>query len=335
MKQLSVTMFLRKPEEGKHSIERLFSSVREHLPPDISCTVSVASKSSRGLLPRMRITLEAALRQGDVNHVTGDVHFMTLFMRPSTTILTVHDLVTVNRLNGLRRWVYKLLWFRLPIARTRCVTVVSNETRDHLLREFGPLRQEVRVIHNPLLDGFHRSEKALDTENPVVLLVGLAPNKNFERVVSALSNIPCRLRVIGRLSQKQLELLQASSLPFSNAYGLSDQAMQQEYVNSDMLVFASIAEGFGMPILEAQATGRPVVTSNISSMPEVAGDAAEFVDPLNVDSIRAGVLRVIEDPERRTSMIQRGYKNVERFSPDHIASQYAELYREVAYRNKS
>jgi glycosyltransferase involved in cell wall biosynthesis len=269
-----------------------------------------------------------------VNHVTGDVHFLTLLMRRRATVLTVLDLVTVERLHGLRRWLFRLLWFRLPIARTQVITVISSVTRDHLLRELGPLRQEVRVIHCPLMDGYLPIRRPFNTERPVVLVVGVKLNKNFERTVAALSAVPCKLRVIGVMSPEQKRLLDQSGLPYTAASGLSDEAVRQEYVNCDMLVFASTAEGFGLPILEAQATGRPVMTSNISSMPEVAGDAAEFVNPFDVESIRAGVQRVINDAAYREELIRRGFENVKRFSPQAIADQYAALYREVAALNR-
>ncbi len=102
-----------------------------------------------------------------------------------------------------------------------------------------------------------------------------------------------------------------------------------------MLVFASTYEGFGLPIVEAQATGRPVVTSDTLSMPEVAGDAACLVDPFNVESIRNGILKVIQDTGYREQLVQNGLKNVERFKPESVAMQYLALYRELVNKRKS
>jgi glycosyltransferase involved in cell wall biosynthesis len=97
-----------------------------------------------------------------------------------------------------------------------------------------------------------------------------------------------------------------------------------------MVLFASTYEGFGLPIIEAQATGRPVVTSRVTAMPEVAGDGACLVDPYDVASIRSGVLRVLGDRGYRDSLVHRGFENVRRFEPGRIAAQYARLYEEVA-----
>jgi glycosyltransferase involved in cell wall biosynthesis len=96
-----------------------------------------------------------------------------------------------------------------------------------------------------------------------------------------------------------------------------------------MVVFASTYEGFGLPIVEANATGRPVITSNICSMPEIAGSAACFVDPSDCSSIRQGILRVMNDDGYRADLIGRGLENVKRFRADTIAAQYAALYQEV------
>ena len=97
----------------------------------------------------------------------------------------------------------------------------------------------------------------------------------------------------------------------------------------DMVIFVSLIEGFGLPIIEAQATGRPVVTSNISAMPETAGDGACLVDPYNIKDIRKGVLKVINDTDYRNSLINHGIKNVNRFLPEVIAAYYLTLYKRV------
>ena len=118
-------------------------------------------------------------------------------------------------------------------------------------------------------------------------------------------------------------------IEYSSAANLSVDEMVKEYINCDLCTFVSTYEGFGLPIVEAQATGRPVVTSNILSMPEVAGEAACLVDPFNVSSIRAGILKVINDSVYRDWLVQCGFENVKRFRPETIAKQYINVYREL------
>jgi glycosyltransferase involved in cell wall biosynthesis len=96
-----------------------------------------------------------------------------------------------------------------------------------------------------------------------------------------------------------------------------------------MLVFPSVYEGFGLPIMEAQLTGRPVLTSNLSPMKEVAGKGAMLTDPYDPQSIRAGIIKIIDDDVFREQMVQDGFENVKRFDPDIVAGQYASLYEEL------
>jgi glycosyltransferase involved in cell wall biosynthesis len=323
-------MLMRKPYLGRHSIERLFDRLCEALPPDIAVKRHVSSFTGRGISRRILITLEAVFHQGDVTHVTGETYFLTLLLRRRTTVLTIHDLLTPMRLTGPKAWLMRLLWYRLPMARAQVITVVSEATRKRLA-EFGLAKdRDIRVIYNCTFSEFKPVAKEFDATNPLVLLVGTTWNKNVERVIEALSEIRCRVRLIGEPSVSQQRVIQRAGLAVSTAYRLSDHELVDEYARCDLVVMASTEEGFGLPILEAQATGRVVVTSRISSMPEVAGDAAEFVDPFSVTSIRRGVQRVIADAKHRETLIARGFENLRRFSPQLIADQYAAIYRELA-----
>jgi len=208
--------------------------------------------------------------------------------------------------------------------------VISESTRAALLESVRCDPSKVRVIHNNVSDEFRPMSRSFDRENPRVLQIGTGWNKNVERVAEALTGIRCRLAIVGELSSAQISTLLCHGIDYENLIGLSREALVAEYAASDLLVFASIYEGFGLPIIEAQAIGRPVVTSNISAMPEVAGDAACFVDPIEVSSIRAGILRVIDDENYRRQLVDAGFHNVERFRTAAVAARYEALYREIA-----
>ncbi len=137
------------------------------------------------------------------------------------------------------------------------------------------------------------------------------------------------LHVVGRLSSEQLRLLHELNIGYENSVDLSDEELVTAYERADVVVFASLAEGFGLPIIEAQAVGRPVITSNVSPMKEVAGKAACLVDPYEVEDIRAGIERVIADAEYRDRLIELGYENAGRYSAGAVAEQYARLYERV------
>jgi glycosyltransferase involved in cell wall biosynthesis len=186
------------------------------------------------------------------------------------------------------------------------------------------------VIYCCVSEIFYPELRPFNSRCPRILQVGTgAHNKNVERVAAALVGINCRWVIIGRLSSAQRVVIERYGIDYENYVGLSEDALLSQYKLSDMLVFASTYEGFGLPIVEANAVGRPVVTSNLCSMPEVAGGAACLVDPYSVESIREGILRVIEDDDFRIGLVNAGILNANRFRPVVIAEQYAELYRQV------
>jgi glycosyltransferase involved in cell wall biosynthesis len=165
---------------------------------------------------------------------------------------------------------------------------------------------------------------------PVILAVGTTANKNLERLCAALEGIDCILHVVGKMSIAQRDAVRCHGITLRSSESLSHMEMVEAYRDADLVAFPSLFEGFGLPIIEGQATGRPVLTSSVTAMPEVAGDAACLVDPFDVKSIRAGLVRLLTSPDYRAELRERGLVNVRRFSAGAVAEQYAELYRSVA-----
>ncbi len=323
--------FYHRRTPGGYSIERVFADVRRSLPDRVDAVVAISRFASRGLFRPIYNTVEAAFRQGDVNHVTGDAHYLTLLLHKKKTLLTITDLVSVHRLTGWRRALFLLLWYRLPIRRAEVVSVISESTKQDLLRHIAVEPAKIRVVPCCVSDEFTPTTKQFNAGKPVVLLIGTVPSegKNVERVVQALQGLSCHVRIIGTLHRSQLAKLRQCRIEYSSVSDISAAQIVEEYRRCDIVVFASMFEGFGLPIVEAQATGRPVVTSTVWAMPEVAGDGACLVDPADVTSIRQGVCRVINDPMYRDELVRKGLENTRRFRPTKVARQYFEIYQEL------
>ncbi len=155
-------------------------------------------------------------------------------------------------------------------------------------------------------------------------------NKNLERLIYAVKNISCQLLIVGKLSNNQINLLKENNIKYLNYFQISQEEMIKVYRQSDILYFASLYEGFGIPILEAQATGRVIITSSCSSMPEVAGEGAYFVDPNNIEEIKIAIKQLIQNDNLRNQLIDKGLINCRNYQPQIIANLYSELYNEIS-----
>jgi glycosyltransferase involved in cell wall biosynthesis len=269
------------------------------------------------------------MNQGAIKHVTGDINYVALLLRKRKTISTILDLGILHRKSGIRRRIILDVWFKWPVHRSKWVTVISQATKQDLLQNVSCDPDKIKVIYVPISESFKKVSRPFNKSCPTILQIGGAPNKNLKRLIEAVDGISCRLLIIGKISEENLHLLESLKIHYSNKVGIPFEEVIEAYVASDLLFFASTFEGFGMPILEAQAVGRAVITSSILSMPEVGGDGATYVDPLNVLEIKTGIMKLINDDFYRTRLINNGFENVKRFDSDTIASQYEVLYKDI------
>lgn len=324
-----LNLYLRKPIEGAFSIEMLYQSLLPNFWESFEVTWIENQEASKGFWPRLRDAVRAAFSQADVNHVTGDVHFLTFFMRRHRTVLTIHDFYGLERLKGVKKFVYFLLWYWLAVRRAEVIVVISKATQEQLHKYLRIDPKRVNLIPNPVREEFSPSCRAFSEVCPRILQVGTGRNKNLERNIKAIAGFHCRLVVLGFLSPVQKSLLVEFEIDYECHVNLSASAVADLYRSCDLLLFTSVYEGFGMPIIEAQATGLPVITSRCWSMPEVAGDGALLVDPHDELAIASALRVLVTRQDVRESLVLAGFENVKRFRTSVVAERYMEIYKKL------
>jgi glycosyltransferase involved in cell wall biosynthesis len=330
--KVNVLFIHRKPHQFHWSIEKLFADIRTALPNDIDYQIWECPHESQGFKARLANVFAARQKTKNfdgVYHITGDVHYLALGLKKKRTILTIHDLGFMRHPNPLARWILWFFWIWLPVRRAGWITTISEATKRDIVRYAKCSPNKIRVIPNCISSDFIFSKKEFNAEKPIILQIGTKFNKNLERLIPALKGIVCHLRIIGKLSENQEQLLQIHKIEYSSTHGLSDLELREEYQKADIISFCSTLEGFGLPILEAQAIGCVVVTSNCSSMPEVAGKGACLVDPYQITAISEGIKKVIIDDKYREMLIREGRENVNKYSSDYVAGIYNTLYQKV------
>ncbi len=330
-----VHFYFRHPESIYFSIEKLFTRIAGHINQAESRKFNISSlylpftASPGNIWKNISYTKKT---QTFINHITGDAHYAILGCNSKNiNVLTVHDCVMLQKLkrSNPKFWIIKWLWYDLPVRKADMITVVSENSKRDLIHFTGCPENRIRVIPDFYDERFQPSTRSFNRDKPSLLFIGTAENKNLDRLIEAIKGMNVHLQIIGKPSQEQLQQLEQNGTSFRVRSGLSDEEMRKAYAESDILAFASIYEGFGLPILEAQLTGRPVLTSDLSPMKEVAGDGAVLVDPFDSQSIRAGILRIISDDELREKIIRSGFENIKRFDPVTVAGLYSSLYQEL------
>lgn len=320
---MRVALHVRERRAGNYSIEQIFEAVRGEL----SATVDIATHVMRkkfDLAPLLAMRREV----NTVHHVTGDIHYAALLLPGKKTVLTIHDLGSfTNDPPGLKRLVYRKLWYDWPCRRVAKVTTISEFSKRCIVETLGLNASDVRVIFDPLLPGFSWMPRQ-ENRVPVILQIGSIHNKNVGRLVEAVRGLRVKLLLINRLDDPEVTAKLAHyNIDYVQRVGLSRSELAQAYAEADLVYFASTYEGFGMPIIEAQAIGRPVITSTVTAMPEIAGSNHKLlVNPWSVEEIRTAILRAIEDRRLRDHVVADGLENVKRFKIENIAREYLDVY---------
>lgn len=322
-------MLFRKPVDNFFSIEKVFGQLDGLDDGHFRIHKVNLPHSTSSVFNMLRNLLFLRRQKADVYHITGDVHYAALALPRHRTVLTIHDCVFMLRPPGLKRSFFKWLYLDMPVRRCRLVTTISEATKQDIVKYTGCDPDKIVVIPNPPNGAIRYEPATFNQREPVILFIGSTPNKNLDRVITALRGIPCVLNIVGRIFAETLNRLESEGIVYRNSYHLTETQLADQYVQADLMLFPSTFEGFGLPVVEAQAAGRPLVTSDLSPMKDVAGAGACLVDPCDPESIRRGVLSVINDAVYRERLVADGFTNVKRFSPERATRHYKEAYQRV------
>lgn len=273
---------------------------------------------------QLRFSAEMLLRQPDV--LFAPLGVLPLVV-PRNTVATLH---------GLEYEFYPKTysWFNLKYLRrnskhslkkSRKIIAISENTKNDLVELYNVRLDKITVVHHGVDRSNYWNDSARNDHNqtPFILYLGrVETKKNIKGLIRAFSllkekyQVPHKLVLAGGKGYGFDEVLKSN---FSNKQivftgYISEQEKWQLLKNADCFAFPSFYEGFGIPILEAQQAGCPVLTSNISSMPEVAGAGAVLVNPDNIEEIAAAMYKIISDEDSKNNLIRKGYQNVDRFS---------------------
>ena len=211
----------------------------------------------------------------------------------------------------------KKVWLDWPLKRCDRVIAVSNATKRSIVEHTNYPEDQIEVIHTVVPSHFKPRTVLPNNPKPVLLHIGLAPNKNLKGHAEAIQGMDVLLRIIGEPSAADHAMLKSLGIDYEWKSKLSDEEMQEAYATSDVLLFCSTLEGFGMPILEAKAVGLPVITSDIEPMNEVGTGFAFFASPFDYKKLRQTVLDVLQSEPIKVGFLygsdrEQGAKSHER-----------------------
>lgn len=299
---------------------------------------------------RIPIPVEVFTGLVDLYHATDFVLPPTL---PSTkTILTVHDLSFVRVPETASPALKAYLDKAVPrsVAKADHILADSQATKDDLIELYATSSDKISVLLSGVdsrfqivndIEQFETIKRKFQLpDKRYILSVGtVQPRKNYSRIVRALSfvrkqGIDCHYAIVGGkgwMEDEMYETIENENMAdFVHLLGFVDDSdLPAIYTNAECLVITSLYEGFGLPILEAMACGAPVITSNLSSLPEVAGEAGILVNPLDQAEINSALYDLLSSTELRTELVTKGHQQVKQFTWAKSAHHLRAIYQQV------
>ena len=309
-------------------------------------------EASPGYSIREQFTVPRDLRRekADLFHAP---HYVLPALTPCKSVVTIHDCIHLRfpqYLPSRLGYTYARSSLWMATHRSNLIMTVSEASKRDILEYYKVPSDKIHVIYNGIDERFSQAPAEEDVtrvreryqlDGPFVLYAGnVKPHKNIERLIEAFYILKrgefehVKLVIIGDEISKYASLRHAVHRYKLHKHVrflgfVPHRTLAVLYRQADAFVFPSLYEGFGLPPLEAMASGTPVITSNVSSLPEVVGDAAVLIDPLRPDAIAEAMRQVLTDSELRRSLTRRGLERASHFSWEQSIARVRDIYREV------
>jgi len=294
------------------------------------------------------VILPYHLRKEKIELVHYTNNYVSIF-RPCKFVVTLHDLIPfiAPHTFGLLHRIYQQLYFKLAANSGGDIITISENSKNDIVKILKVPMERIYVVPEAVSGEFrvvsnavekNKIRKKYNLPDRIILNVGtIQPGKNLSRLFKAYklakieNNIPHTLVVVGRKGWKSQEIFdEIDNLGICDDVIFSGMVPQADlpiiYNLAELFVYPSIYEGFGLPPLEAMACGIPVITSNISSIPEVVGDAAVLIDPYDETELCEAMRSVLSDNGVRQELIEKGFDRVKEFSWEKAASLLLEIF---------
>jgi glycosyltransferase involved in cell wall biosynthesis len=299
---------------------------------------------------REQFEVPFAARDTDLLHVP---HYNIPLLWRGKVLITVHDIIHLTNMTYRRNaksWIYSWPMLKAATRKACHVITVSEHSKTQLIRRVGVPREKITVIYHGVSSDFDPSNQAgacsevsatLGIGSRFLLYVGnLKPHKNLGLLLKAFSQLCTRkvrdmqLLIVGDDSQWKMPLVKECRDLGLNGRVIFVSKVRYElllriYAAAELLVMPSLEEGFGFPVLEAMASGTPVVCARASALPEVAGDAVEYFDPYRVDNLVDAIARVFDSPSLQASLRHKGLDRARRFTWDECIKRHLEIYQKA------
>ncbi len=303
-------------------------------------------------------TLPRLAASDDLDIFWGPAHRLPFLLKRNTPrVVTIHDLVWLEAPSTMRfqTWLADRLLMQPAIESADMIVVDSLAMAKALKLFFPTFNEKVRVVYpglpsctiNAQDEIFNELKAVRGLDRPYALFVGtLEPRKNLLRLLEAFSQLPIDIQnrlllvIVGgkgwHLGDLENHIARLRLEPSVRLMGyVSEEELACLYANARFLAMPSLYEGFGFPIIEANASGIPVLTSNSSSMPEVAGDAALLVDPTDIEAIRSAMIHLATDERLYNTLATRARQNADRFNWSKSADDLIAVFDEAIEVRKS